>query len=133
MEIESLKLVYFSPTGTTKTVIQAIANGINHSSVELIDFTLPEKRKEKLQTADNELLIVGVPVYMGRVPAMAAEWLQTIKADNSPAICLVVYGNREYENALIELKDILINVGCLPIAGAAYIGEHSFSSSETPN
>ena len=45
---------------------------------------------------------------------------------------MVVYGNRVYDNALLELKDILINRGCKPIAGAAYIGEHSFSSHELP-
>ncbi|MGE5498752.1 MAG: ferredoxin, partial [Syntrophothermus sp.] len=44
----------------------------------------------------------------------------------------VVYGNRAYENALLELKDILKEHGCRIVAGAAYIGEHSFSSSGTP-
>lgn len=34
MKIQSLKLVYFSPTGTTKTVIEGIARGINQSPVE---------------------------------------------------------------------------------------------------
>jgi len=37
-----------------------------------------------------------------------------------------------YDNALLELKDILIKRGCKPIACAAYIGEHAFSSSEVP-
>ncbi len=37
MKIEGLKLAYFSPTGTTKTIVQAIARVINHSNVEYID------------------------------------------------------------------------------------------------
>ena len=69
---------------------------------------------------------------MGRVPAVLTEWLHAIEAHNTPAVCVVVYGNRVYDDALLELKDFLVQCGCKPIAGAAYIGEHSFSSSETP-
>ncbi|SMD07479.1 EFR1 family ferrodoxin [Sporomusa malonica] len=132
MKIQSMKLVCFSPTGTTKTIIQGIARGINQSTVELIDITKPDARKQQLQTSENELLVVAVPVYMGRVPALLIEWLHAIKACNTPAVCVVVYGNRVYDDALLELKEILIKRGCIPIACAAYIGEHSFSSSETP-
>lgn len=132
MKIQSLKLVCFSPTGTTKTIIQGVARGINQHTVELIDITTPDARKQQLQTSENDLLIVAVPVYMGRVPALINEWLHGIKAHNTPTVCIVVYGNRVYDDALLELKDILKKCGCIPIAGAAYIGEHSFSSSETP-
>jgi ferredoxin len=132
MKIQSIKLVCFSPTGTTKTVIRAIGRGINQSKIELIDITRPEPRKQRLHTSENELLVVGVPVYMGRVPALLMEWLHGIEAYKTPAVCVVVYGNRVYDDALLELKDILKERGCIPIAGAAYIGEHSFSSSETP-
>lgn len=132
MKISSLKLVYFSPTGTTKTVVQGIARGIHHGRVEELDITRPGARKQPLQTSENELLVLGVPVYMGRVPALLTEWLQAIKARNTPAVCVVVYGNRVYEDALIELVDILMQCGCKPIAGGAWIGEHSFSCAETP-
>jgi ferredoxin len=85
-----------------------------------------------LQTSGNDLLVIAVPVYIGRVPALLGEWFYGIKADRTPTVCIVVYGNRGYDDALLELKDILITRGCIPIACAAYIGEHSFSSSETP-
>ena len=130
--MECVKLVYFSPTGTTKTVLQGIASGINPSAVEHIDITTPDTRKQPLQTSKDELLIIGVPVYMGRVPAVLSEWLNTIQAQNTPTVCVVVYGNRTYEDALLELKDIVTQRGCVPIAGAAYIGEHSFSAPEAP-
>ena len=133
MNIQSLKLVCFSPTGTTKAILQGVARGINQeSTVELMDITRPDARKHQLHTSENELLVVAVPVYMGRVPVLLHEWLHTMTAHHTPAVCIVVYGNREYDNALLELKDILRQRGCIPIAGAAYIGEHSFSSSETP-
>lgn len=132
MKIESLKLIYFSPTGTTKTIIEGIARGFKHNPVEKIDITKPELRNQQLQTSENELLIIGVPVYVGRVPTIAIDWLYMLQARSTPTVCIVVYGNREYEDALLELKDTMVKHGCVPIACAAFIGEHSFSSSETP-
>jgi len=132
MKIHSLKLVYFSPTGTTKTIIEGIARGINQNPVETIDITKSDVRKQQLQTSENELLIIGVPVYVGRVPAIAVDWLHRIQARSTPTVCIVVYGNREYGDALLELKDIVVKHECVPIACAAFIGEHSFSNSETP-
>jgi ferredoxin len=132
MEIHSLKLAYFSPTGTTRSVVQAIAHGINLNSVEQIDITKPDGRKNQLQTSKNELLVIAVPVYIGRVPALLIEWLHKIKAEKTPIVCVVVYGNRNYDDALLELKNIMEKSGGIPVACAAYIGEHSYSSSETP-
>jgi ferredoxin len=132
MKIESANLVYFSPTGTTKAVIQGIADGINPGTMELIDITKPDERKQPLMASENELLIIGVPVYMGRVPALLIDWLNAIQAHNTPTVCVVVYGNRVYDDALLELKNIVTKCGCIPIACAAYIGEHSFSNSEVP-
>ncbi|MGD8777499.1 MAG: EFR1 family ferrodoxin [Ignavibacteria bacterium] len=132
MEIQSLKLVCFSPTGTTKAVIQSIAKGVDLCPAELFDITKPEARDNLIETTGNELLIAAVPVYMGRVPALINEWLNSIKACKTPVVCVVVYGNRTFGNALLELKDILTKTGCVPVAGAAFIGEHSFSSSELP-
>jgi len=132
MKIQSLKLVFFSPTGTTKAVLQGIACGLNQGITVVVDITSPEARKCTVQTSENDLLVVGVPVYMGRVPALITDWLAGIKAQNTPTALVVVYGNRAYEDALIELSDILIPRGCIPVAAAAFIGEHSFSGNEFP-
>jgi ferredoxin len=69
---------------------------------------------------------------MGRVPALLTDWLQAIQARNTPAVCVVVFGNRAYDDALLELGNLLTSRGCVPIAGAAFVGEHSVSSSELP-
>ena len=132
MNIESIKIVCFSPTGTTKAVVRGVARGINLMSMQLINVTNPAARKICLQTSEKELLLVAVPVYMGRVPYIINEWLNSIRGHNTPTVCIVVYGNRAYESALLELKNIVLNCGCIPIACAAYIGEHSFSNSEIP-
>jgi ferredoxin len=132
MNIQALKLVCFSPTGTTKKIVKGIACGIKINHVQLINITRPEIRKQQLLISENELLVVGIPVYMGRVPALLKEWLCNLKAPNTPVVCVVVYGNRVYDDALLELKNILKARGCIPIAGAAFIGEHSFSSKNLP-
>jgi ferredoxin len=133
MKIQSLKLVCFSPTGTTKTVIKSIARGFNHDHVELIDITKPRAREHGFMIGKDDLLIIAVPVYMGRVPSVLSAWLNSVKADNTPAVCVVVYGNRAFDDALLELKDSMEKCGCHVIAGAAFIGEHSFSSVDLPS
>jgi ferredoxin len=132
MKVQSLKLAYFSPTGTTRSIVEAIARGMNQNAPEEIDVTKPNERKKQLQASENDLLVIAVPVYVGRVPPLLSEWLHAIKADKTPVVCVVVYGNREYEDALLELKDSMKKNGAVPIACAAFIGEHSFSSSDTP-
>jgi len=132
MKVQSLKLVYFSPTGTTKAVVQGISRGINQSSLEIVDITRPDAREKPLQISENELLVIAVPVYMGRVPALLIEWLRAIKGQKTPVVCVVVYGNRAYDDALLELKNIMTKCGCKPIACAAYIGEHSYSNPGAP-
>ncbi len=129
---ETVKLVWFSPTGTTKAVVHGIAKGIDSRVLETTDITLPQARTQPLAATENELLVIGVPVYMGRVPALLGDWLGMIQTARTPAVCVVVYGNRAYENALLELCDIVRARGCIPVAGAAFIGEHSFSSPDTP-
>lgn len=128
MDIRSVRPVCFSPTKTTKAVVAAIARGCGCDMKDLLDITRPGARTQRLALSEQDLLIVGVPVYLGRIPALAAEWLRTIEAHNTPAVCVVVYGNRAYEDALLELADLLAARGCRPVAGAAGIGEHSFST-----
>lgn len=132
MQLRYLKVAYFSPTGTTRSIARAVARGLAPDVAEEIDITRPAARSRPLTTAGDDTLLVAVPVYLGRVPALLMEWLGAIRADGTPTVCVVVYGNRAYEDALLELKDAVTARGCVPVACAAYIGEHSFSSPETP-
>ena len=132
MKIETAVLATFSPTGTGKAVAEGIARGLDPARVERVDITRPDVRARPLAIGPNDLLIVAAPVYMGRIPALLGEWLNAVRADGTPTVCVVVYGNRVYDNALLELKDALVKQGCVPVAGAAYIGEHSFSHGDLP-
>lgn len=124
--------MYFSPTGTTKKIIDKITfkieekNG-NKVKVNHIDFTLKSEREKSIEFGADDVLIIGVPVYAGRVPNVLLKYLDTVKGLNSYAIPIVVFGNRNYDDALIELRNILVSNGFKVIAAGAFIGEHSFS------
>jgi len=126
-----IKRIYFSPTKTTQKVLEGISKGLTCKVDADIDLTFFNDTDQKL-IIENDLAIIGVPVYSGRVPKIAADRLSKIKANNTPAILIVVYGNRHYDDALLELKELTIKIGFKPIAAAAFIGEHSFSTQDKP-
>ncbi|SHI01136.1 EFR1 family ferrodoxin [Desulfosporosinus lacus] len=124
--------MYFSATDTTKKIVSRIAEKISEnldkpSAVNVIDFTLPDVRKEPVSFTKEDIVVVGVPVYAGRVPNVLLKYLNSVKGNDALAIPVVVYGNRNYDDALIELRDILELNGFKIVAGGAFIGEHSFS------
>ncbi|UCH03205.1 MAG: EFR1 family ferrodoxin [Candidatus Bathyarchaeota archaeon] len=132
MNISSVKLVYFSPTKTSKQIVEGIAKGIQDGPIEHLDLTPRQAKSQAFIELHEELAIIGAPVYGGRLPIEAVSRLKRLKANNTPAVVVVVYGNREYEDALLELRDLALETGFKPVAGGAFIGEHSFSTEETP-
>jgi ferredoxin len=132
MEVKQVKLVYFSPTGTTQKVLESIAAGIKAANIEHINLTLPEGAQQAIAPFADELVIIGAPVYGGRLPADAIKRFKQLKANNTLAVVIVVYGNREFEDALLEMKHLAIELGFVPVAGGAFIGEHSFATEEVP-
>ena len=126
---------YFSPTNTTKTVCETIAQelsrtlGIPHESRS---FTLPGERTEPLVFPEGSLVILGMPVYAGRVPNFMLKYLAQTEGNGSMGVPIVVYGNRNYDDSLIELRDIMEKAHIHTVAGGAFIGEHSFSRTRQP-
>jgi NAD-dependent dihydropyrimidine dehydrogenase PreA subunit/protein involved in ribonucleotide reduction len=128
----NINAMYFSPTETTKKTVSFIGKKISEkqgdsASFKTIDFTLPEVRKEKPEFTKDDFLIIGVPVYAGRVPNVLLDYLNSIEGNGAYAAAVVLYGNRNFDDALIELRDILISNGFTIIAGGAFIVQHSFS------
>jgi len=132
MKTSKVRLIYFSPTRTTAQIVEEIAKGMDPDSVEHIDLTLPMPAIPKFDDGTDSIAIVGVPVYGGRVPELAVKRLQELKSNGMPVIPVVVYGNRAFEDALAELRDLLQQNGFLAIAAGAFIGEHSFSRKDLP-
>jgi ferredoxin len=132
MNIHSVKVIFFSPTNTTERIIEGITQGLRGDVVEKVDLTPPEAETRTFAEIYAELAIIGAPVYNGRIPALAGRRLRRIKAKDAPAVVVCVYGNRDYEDALLELKDLAVELEFRPIAGGAFIGEHSFNSEDMP-
>ena len=132
MDLTLATLIYFSPTKTTKKVLEGIAQGIQINTAKHLDLTPPEAKMRNFEELHEEITVIGAPVHRGRIPIQAAERLKRIKAHNTPAVVVVAYGNREYDDALLELKNLVMEAGFIPVAGGAFIGEHSFSKETTP-
>jgi len=132
MEIKQVKLIYCSATGTTQKVLESIAKGMTVEDVEHVNLTLPEGAQQTIPPFSDELVIIGAPVYGGRLPVDAINRFKQLKASKTLAILIVVYGNREFEDALLELKNLAIELGFNPVAGGAFIGEHSFATKDVP-
>ncbi len=127
MRIDATNLLYFSPTHTTQAIVRAIADGVG-LAVKEFDFTRVRHARTTPVFGPNELAVIGLPVYMGRVPFAATEYLRGLKAEGTPCIVVGVYGNRAFDDYLVELEDIAKEQGFVPVAAAVFIGEHSITA-----
>ena len=132
MEINSIACVCFSPTGTTKKIVEQIAEGMQMNELHMIDCTIRKDRKTDAAISGSDLVILAVPVYYGRVPEEIVPYLNSLDGNGTPVVPVVVYGNRAYDDALLELYDIAASKGFIPVAGGAFIAEHSYSTSSRP-
>ncbi len=114
--------ISFSPTGGTDRVLDILGQAF--SPIEKIDL-MQELNFGSLSFGEEDLCLVGAPVYGGRVPATASERLTKLRGGGARAVAVAVYGNRDYEDALLELMDILSAAGFRPAAGVAANAEHS--------
>ena len=130
MERKKVWAVYFSATDTTKKTVLTIADEAARllgAEREDYDFTLPGMRENGFAAGKDDLVIFGTPVYAGRVPNVLLKYLATIQGNGALAVPVVLFGNRNFDDGLIELRDILENTGFHTVADAAFVGEHSFS------
>lgn len=130
MQYTSVHLIYFSPTHTSAKIAYSVAEGMQMRTFSESDIT--HEAIDIVENMEDELTIVAVPVYGGRVAETALERLKVFQARRAPVIPIVVYGNRDYEDALKELCDTLAGQGFIPVAAGAFIGEHSYSRKSMP-
>lgn len=131
MKIQNVWAVYFSGTDTTKKVVTAIATHLSESlgtPLQEYCFNNPEIRKaDKLFTPDD-LVVFGTPVYAGRVPNLLLPYIQEkVKGTNTLAVPISLFGNRNVDDGLMELRNTLQSNGFCCIGGGAFVGEHAFS------
>lgn len=124
--------VYFSGTGTTEKTVCRIADGIAkalHTDYGTFSYTLLQNRQEVLRFSSDDLVVFGSPVYAGRVPNVLLPYLtEKVQGCGAMAVPVVLFGNRNFDDALMELRNILRDDGFVPVAAAGFVGEHSFST-----
>lgn len=130
MTITEINLITFSPTHTSKQIGEAIVRGMGIADVSFVDMTL--QAPEKKEFGSDALAVITVPVYGGHVAPLALERMKDLRADGTPVVIVVVYGNRAYEKALVELDAFVSGLGFKVIAGGTFVGEHSYSSDRYP-
>lgn len=121
MEIKKASALYFSPTGGTKKIAERIA-ACAYESYEYLDVTVQAAEQS---FGPDELVVLAVPVYGGRVPWPVSERLAHVTAQGTPAVIVAVYGNRAFEDALLELRTMAEERGFRVMAAAAFIARHS--------
>ena len=131
MQAKKIWAMYWSATGTTRTVVTAVAGkmaGRLGLPLEEYDFTLPAARQGAPEFGPEDVVVFGTPTYAGRVPNVLLKYLATVKGNGAAAVPVVTFGNRAFDDSLIELRDILADNGFRPFAAAAFACEHSFST-----
>lgn len=128
MEFNKASVVYFSPTDSTKNVALQVLAGFEMPT-EVVDLTAHSNVLEKENYAYDEVAIFATAVHGGRVPTVFMNKLQSISGRNTPVVLIVTYGNRDYEDALLEMKDFVEKRGFIVIGAAAVIAEHSIMRS----
>lgn len=129
---KEVSLVYFSSTKTTQRTVRAIGRALAKAfdiPVQEYDFTLPNARSRKLHFASDQLVVVGSPVYGGVMPLLVREYLaQYVTGEKTACVLAAIYGNRNFDDCLVEMQDLMEENGFVVIAAAACIGEHSYST-----
>ena len=128
MKLTKIYYAYFSPGDTTRKVAAGIADCFNDYPVEAINLTDFDVRQAPFSFKENDLLIIAAPVYGGRIPVPVQECLLRFQGLNTPTVLVATYGNRAVDDALMELKKELGQRGFIPVAAAAFIGQHTYLS-----
>lgn len=122
--MEKVVAVYFSLTGNSKKYVTLLAEKLD-MPFDTLDFTKKENRKNEVVFSKENIVLFSAPVYAGRLPNI--DLFDNVKGNGAYAVCMVTYGNREYDDALLELKNICEQKGFQVVAAAAFIGKHTYS------
>ena len=115
--------IYFSAKGTTEICAGCIGQGLN---MEMKPYNwLNQPCNELLEISHDDVLLFSMPVYGGFIPQICTNMVRNLKGNHTPAIIAAVYGNRHYDDALLQMRDLLTEQGFFVIAAGAFLAEHS--------
>lgn len=114
--------IFFSPTGSTKEVADLIASEFSCLNDEV---DISRQDFDAYICKEDEIYIIAAPTYSSRIGRIVSEKLARVESKGARAICLVTYGNRGFDDSLLELGDICLDRGFNVIAGLAASTEHN--------
>lgn len=117
--------ITFSPAGGTAAVADALSSAWKDGGVRRIDLTKAGADFSAYKFGADDLCIIACPVFEGRIAPTALERLSEMRAEGTPAVFAAVYGNRHFNDALLELEDRLLELGFVPFAGVTAVARHS--------
>lgn len=120
---EKMEVYCFSPTGGTKKVVEIFVDAMKNET-KWYDMGKKEPIPEEVTT---EFSIFAAPVFGGRIPSVVREKMKRLKGAGKKAVTIAVYGNRAYEDALLEMNDILTENGFTVFASGAFVAQHSMA------
>lgn len=136
MKITSVQAVFFSPTGSTSRVAHLLTEALSVALAVPLrewDITRPFARRETNEFAPDELTVVASPTYAGRLPNKILPFFESgLRGSGTPAVPVVTFGNRSFQDALSELSGVLRGNGFVPVGGAAMVSRHVFSGKLAP-
>ena len=116
--------IVFSPTGGTKKAADELTGALE-GEIMTVDLTDSKQDFSSVPLTPADVAVLSVPSYGGRIPAVAAERLRMVHGNGARAVLVCVYGNRAYEDTLVELADTAKQAGFQVIAAVAAVAEHS--------
>lgn len=115
--------ITFSPTGGTKKAADILIADFEGNKKEIS--LLPKNQDYAISFTENDICVIAVPSFGGVVEKTVLTRIKMLKGNGAAAVILCTYGNRAYEDTLIQLKDTVIEAGFVPTAAAAVVSEHS--------
>lgn len=118
--------ITFSPTGGTQKAADILTKALGGGSTA-VDLTDSGGDFSAAALDSEDIALIAVPSYGGRVPGPAAERLKAMHGNSARAVLVCVYGNRAYEDTLVELEDVARQAGFRVVAAVAAVAEHSIA------
>ena len=116
--------IIFSPTGGTEKVAH-ILGGYGNDNTVSIDLSDARTDFTRCVIDKDDQVLIAMPSFGGRAPAVAIERLKKIAGNGAKCTLVCVYGNRAYEDTLVEMEDAAKESGFQVVAAVAAVAEHS--------